>query len=335
MAKKVLKPVETGRIAEVPPQDVATGYIHRDVHGVHDFDLFDYAFKTGTNVLLFGETGPGKTRAIRAWAAHNGKPFYRVPSSAGIEPSHLFGKYIPDEENGGFSWFDGPATDILRNGGVLLIDEINFTPERISPILFPVLDDDRAVTLLDHQNEVIRAHRPNCWCGNLCSSRWVFIAATMNPQYAGTRPLNAALRNRFGMQIEWNYDDAVEEQLVQLPAMLRLARNHRRNDRRITPFSTNMLQEFQRIALEPTLGYQFAVGNLLAHFTPDERSSLGMAINGAEAEIKAEIADLMSETDADMVVNSASPTPVDPDAHAIPHPAPATPDEPDPFAAFR
>jgi MoxR-like ATPase len=38
----------------------------------------------------------------------------------------------------------------------------------------------------------------------------------MNPDYIGTTPLNYAFRNRFDIQIPWDYDDAVEEKLIEV-----------------------------------------------------------------------------------------------------------------------
>lgn len=259
--KKVSAAVSIPRIAKVPPRSFHDDYVSRDVlPGTSDFEVFDYAHTTSTNVLIEGPTGPGKTSAVMAWAAKNDLPFYAVPSNQGVEPSQLFGKFIPSPD-GGFEWQDGPVTDLVRHGGVLLINEINFVPERIATVLFSLLDKRRQIALLDHRAEVIDA------------APGLLIVADMNPDYEGTRPLNKALRNRFGIQLFWDYDPQVEAALISSSALLDLARNLRKESRESnidTPLSTNMLMEFETIAKGP-LGLDFAIENLVNHFTAEER----------------------------------------------------------------
>lgn len=226
-------------IATVPSQAIARKYIGRKVAGVQDFDILKTAMDNGLNVLLSGPTGPGKTTVVQAFAAKNGLAFVSVPCSVGLDPSQLFGKYIPNpnkrrDADPEYIWVDGPVTDIFRHGGVLLIDEINFMPEKISTVLFSAFDKRREITLLDHMGETIRAHTD------------VLIVGAMNPEYQGTRPLNAAFRNRFNVQLYWDYDPTVEAKLVASKALRDVA-HKLRNDASLqygTPVSTNMLMEF-------------------------------------------------------------------------------------------
>lgn len=300
---------DEGRISFIPERKYADKYIHRDINGVKDFDLFDWAMETGTNGLLEGPTGPGKTLAVRAWAAARGRYFYRVPSTAGIDPTQVFGKLMPNmhrkaDTDPAYVWVDGGAADILRHGGVLLIDEINFTPERISSMLFPVLDEDRAIVLLDHHGEILRAHRSDCWCDlpkKECESHWVLIMATMNPNYSGTRPMNKALRNRFPLQIDWGYDTAVEAALVPFAELRRHVANMRANSRISTPVSTNMMQEFIAAALK--FGLAFAVASFVMHFDAVERPIVKGVLDAARVELQDEIDAITSDEDAEALAN--------------------------------
>lgn len=302
-------PAETHQVtlARVPDPSVYERYIPRHVHGVPDFDVLTAAIEGGYNVLIEGPTGPGKTMFSRAYAAREGMWFYSVPSNVGIEPSQMFGKYIPDgvDEQGrtNYRWQDGGLTFIVRNGGLLLVNEINFMPDRVASAIFGLLDERRELTLLDHKGETIRAHRPGCWCdlaASECRKKWVLIVGDMNPGYSGTRPLNAALRNRFGIQIEWDYDATVEDKLVKIKTVLRSIapgiRTEVREGRILTPLSTNMLIEFDRIAL--SLGYDFAVGNFVAHFADEERQAVRLAFDTYESNIRREI-DSLGDTEPD------------------------------------
>ena len=264
------------RLATVPEAVYFDSYIGRNVSpGVSEFDVFAYAQSENMNVLIEGPTGPGKTSAVMAYAAREQMPFYAIPSNIGIEPSQLFGKYIPSED-GGFHWVDGPVTDIVRHGGVLLINEVNFIPERVATVLFGLLDKRRQITLLDHEAETITAHDD------------LLVMADMNPDYEGTRPLNKAFRNRFALQLWWDYDDKVERSLVKCAALRDMAkklRNEQKAGTYDTPCSTNMLMEFERVY--GALGYDFAKSNFINHFASEERQAVGVVIETYRANIEA------------------------------------------------
>lgn len=253
-------------LASVPAPSLAKEYVSRTINGVKDFDLFEFAHKEHINVLIEGPTGPGKTTAVMAYASHTKNAFYAIPSNVGVEPSQLFGKFIPDG-TGGFVWQDGPVTDIVRNGGVLLINEVNFMPARVATVLFGLLDKRREIALLDHKSEVIKAHDD------------LFIVADMNPDYSGTHMLNQAFRNRFAIQLSWGYDPKVESELVTSENLLKMAKDLRKqveDGSLYTPISTNMLMEFERIA---EFNFDFASGNFVTHFTVDERPAVKMVLD--------------------------------------------------------
>lgn len=251
------------KLASVPAKHYLDTYINRKIGNVRDFDAFDKALKLKHNVLIEGPTGTGKTSAIMAYAAHKQMPFYSVSSSNGTEPTQLFGKFIVDEATGGFAWQDGPVTDIVRHGGILLINEINFIPERVLSVLFGLLDKRRKIELVDHKGEVIYA--PDDF----------IVFADMNPGYQGTRELNHALRNRFATKLIFDYDPHIETKLVKSKALRSLAKQLRDQIAQglyDTPVSTNMLVEFEQLVAEIDLDY--AVSNFINAFDYDDRASV-------------------------------------------------------------
>lgn len=280
---KLRKSADANRVAQtpnshIPPMSYFDQHITRTIDGKTEYDVFEYAMEHKRNVLIEGPSGCGKTSASIAFSAMKGLPFYSISSNAGIDPSQLFGRYIPDEVNGGFMWVDGAVTSIVRNGGVLLINEVNFMPERISTVLFGLLDKRREITLMDHKSETIKAHDD------------VLVVADMNPGYEGTRPLNKAFRNRFAIQQVWDYDRAVEMKLVESPSLLTLASDIRRRSvsgEFETPFGTNMLIEFEEIAKD--MGYEFSVQNTVNHFTDTERDSIKLLYKTNATAIKTEL----------------------------------------------
>lgn len=267
-------PMIKASLASVPRIELARNYVHRTVWNILDFDVFDHARANGINVLIYGPTGPGKTTSVEAWAAERGLRMATVSGNASMEPSQLTGKFVADG-NGSFAWIDGPVTDVVRNGGVLLLDEVNFISPKIYTVLYSLLDGRRMITLLDHHGESIEAH-PD-----------LTIFATMNPDYIGTTPLNFAFRNRFDIQIPWDYDDKVESKLVKsksLLAMAKMLRNEAAKGQYETPISTNMLMEFDKFV--DALGYEFAVENFIAHFGTDEQASVRLVFQTHEHNIK-------------------------------------------------
>ena len=267
-------PVIAASLASVPRIELARRYVHRTVSGVLDFDIFDHARANNINVLIYGPTGPGKTTSVEAWAAERGLRMATVSGNASMEPSQMIGKYVADG-NGSFAWIDGPVTDVVRNGGVLLLDEVNFISPKIYTTLYSLLDGRRVITLLDHHGETIEAHSD------------LTIFATMNPDYIGTTPLNFSFRNRFDIQIPWDYDDKVESKLVRSKALLTMAKMLRveaAKGQYETPISTNMLMEFDHFV--EALGYEFAVENFIAHFSVDEQSSVRLVFQTHEHNIK-------------------------------------------------
>ena len=270
------------RVAEVPEEKFLTGYVNRYIDGLMDFDILDYALANKENVLLEGDTGTGKTSMVYAYAAYKKMPLYSLSSSAGSDPSQWRGHIVPTED-GGFRWQDGALTDLMRHGGILLVNEINFLPDRVASDLFGALDKRRKIELVDHEGEVIYA--PDDF----------LIVGDMNPGYSGTRDLNTALRNRFSIQMVFDYDPAIESQLVKMPALLDLAGKFR--DRIAhgdfdTPVSTNMLMEFERIA--QALSLDFAVRNFVTHFAQDERASVQQVFDLAVGNLAADLDGLMN-----------------------------------------
>jgi len=262
------------RLATVPRKELAERYVHRKIFGIEDFEVFDHARETGRNTLIYGPTGPGKTSSVEAWAAARDLRLATISGNASMEPSQMTGKFVSDGK-GAFIWIDGPVTDVVRNGGVLLLDEVNFINPKIYTNLYSLTDGRRCIILLDHHGETIEAHKD------------LTIFATMNPNYVGTTPLNFAFRNRFDIQIPWDYDDAVEVKLITSPALLKLMQSLRAEANKgqyETPISTNMGMEFEELI--SSLGYEFAMENFVAHFHEDEQSSVRMVFQAMEHNVK-------------------------------------------------
>lgn len=248
---------------KVPDATYLTRYVSRTIDGMKDLDVLDYAASVGENVLLSGPTGSSKTSVVYAWAAKNQRPLVNVPCNGAIDPSTLYGRptILAD---GSVDYIESDVTKVLRFGGVLYLDELNFAPAKVLSVLHGALDARRQVTIPELGYLTFDVH-PQC-----------FMVATYNPGYEDTRELNKAFQNRWAVQLEWGYDSAVERQLiVQLPVLHQLAEQVRKlvdvQDIE-TPLGPNKLMEFERHAMDMSL--DMAVRIFLNGFKSHERDQV-------------------------------------------------------------
>lgn len=256
------------------PRAVARSYVGRTISGVRDMDILDTAYANSWNVRIEGPTGPGKTMFVRAWAALRRKPLVRIQGDGALNLQMLLG--MRDIDADGTFWVDGSVSAVCRHGGVILIDEINFIPAKMLAAFYSMLDDDRAIRLMDNNGEVVRLHEDT------------IIVSTMNPDYLGTQELNFALKNRFEITLDWGYDQDVEKALGVHQSLLDLAselRAEAASEHITTPTPTNALLEFQDIG--KVLGLTFAIDNLVNRFDPTEREAVRKVIE-AQADNLAE-----------------------------------------------
>lgn len=298
-SKAAAKPT-IARVAAVPDMATHDLYVDRYWPGGHTtYDLYDIGYRNAYNVLNEGPTQCGKTTSAEAWAAYMGLAYYAIPNNAGISNDDLFGKWIPDESGNAVGvWQDGPVTDIFRHGGVLVANELPFLPDRVQSILYQAFGRERHISLQQHKAEIVRAHLGSegakpCWCNGSdpdCDSKRVLIIADMNPGYQGVRDLNDAVRARFLIQNQWDYDPAVEAQLVRsasLQTVVGQLRAEAAKGTYDTPISTGMMIEFESLAR--VLSMQFAVANFVNHFRVDERASVALVLDTWSSQLESEI----------------------------------------------
>jgi hypothetical protein len=250
----------------VPDPKWAKEYVNRRIAGRTDWDIYDQALIDGDNILIEGGAGSGKTISVQSYASSRKYRYFNVSSNNGIDPSQLFGRWIPRADGHGYMWQDGAVTLLVRHGGVLLLNEINFLPTRISTVLFSLLDYRREIQLLENGGEVIRAHKD------------LLIIADMNYGYKGTQELNQAFNDRFNIKLEFPYDRVIENKVVGSKSVLVLAdqlRDQYEKEEISTPISTRSLVSLVKNAKR--FGTDFAIGSFVNGFNKDERNGVRLA----------------------------------------------------------
>ncbi len=164
------------------------------------FVLTYEALRSGEGVLLVGETGCGKTTVCQLLAKVLDISLVIVNCHQNTETSDLIGSLRPsrgtaedshDGPRGGsgplFAWQDGPLVGCMRQGSLLLLDEISLADDSVLERFNSVLESGRSLTLAESvDGDFIKAHPSFA------------LLATMNPggDY-GKKELSPALRNRF------------------------------------------------------------------------------------------------------------------------------------------
>jgi nitric oxide reductase NorQ protein len=149
-----------------------------------------YYFK---QCALIGPSGTGKTHITYLVAELSGLPMWEINCGLQTSVYDMFGRYIGlGKEN----WVDGQIVSWARNGGILYLDEANMMKQDIATRLNPLLDTRGHMVLTEKDNEVITRHP------------YAYVVMTMNPysaEFAGTKPINAALRRRMSVWLNFDY----------------------------------------------------------------------------------------------------------------------------------
>jgi MoxR-like ATPase len=263
----------------IPDPRLTDRYIHRTIDGFDDFEIFDAAIEEGENILLAGPTGSSKTTAFRAYAASRGLPFTLVECNAAMDPGTVLGRVIVTAD--GVRWVDGDFTTVVRYGGVALIDEINMAHPRITAGFHQLLAVTRRMSIPE-AGETVKAGY-----GGMGEPQPVLLGAAYNPRYQGTVRMSEALVNRFAMPFDWDYERAVEAQLVKSSRLLDMAENIRSLSEIRTPVSTNALMELERHC--GRFGWPLACRLFVNRFAQEERQPVSRALEANTDAILAEL----------------------------------------------
>jgi len=201
------KTIKYGKI-EIPVNDGKSPYVpQRAGQFIDHGDIMKtlaIAVRDNLPVLLIGESGTGKTSAIRYLANQTLNGLRRVNLNGGTTADELVGRLLINEK--GTYWVDGILTEAMRNGEWIVLDEINAALPEVLFVLQSVLDDDGYLVLNEKDNkEIVRKH-PN-----------FRLFATCNPvDYEGVKPMNRALLSRFAICISAEFPpEKVEMDIIE------------------------------------------------------------------------------------------------------------------------
>jgi len=260
----------------IPPKRIEENYLHRNIAGVYDFDVFEIARRTRHNVLMPGPTGAGKTTAARAYAAARGCPFVAVEMQGGFDFASVVGSTRADAETGLPQFKKGELTLAVEYPSVILLDEVNFAPPRFTAAFHGTLDARQSLYVHEIGERI--AKHPD-----------TVIFSAYNSGYTGTVRLNEAFENRFAFVIPWGYSDEVEDALIGAysPRLLKMVRGIRGEKGVRTDIGTNVMEEFLTITAEG--GITLASFLFINRFPETERLIIGRVVEANLAAIEEEL----------------------------------------------
>lgn len=206
---------------------------------------------------IVGASGNGKT--MLAEAAF-GDDLIVVEGHGDLTVDDLVGKWIPREDGPGYRFAYGPLAEAMRQGKVLLIDDLTRAPsDTINVLMGPA--DDRRILVIDALPDEPVLHAADGF----------HLVATYNQTGVGVRPLDAAILRRFPLQLEATTDYGlvadlgVDVRLVRVGRLLaeRSATAGRAGRRPGWVPQTDHLLKSQK-ALDMGMGDQVAASMLLA-----------------------------------------------------------------------
>lgn len=223
---------------------------------------------------------PGNGKTMLAEAAF-GNDLIVVEGHGDLTVDDLVGKFLPSQSGAGYQWHDGPLTRAMREGKVLLIDEVTRAPSDTINVLMAPADDRRMLVLDGRPDEpVVRA------------AEGFHIIVTYNEFGVGVRPLDDAIIRRFPLEIEATTDFDLVAALGVDPRLVTIGRRLADVDRQAqdrgelgvwVPQTGHLLKADQVRHLG--LGDQTTAGVLLAACTEPQDLELVADVIGEELSV--------------------------------------------------
>lgn len=161
------------------------------------------ALENNDKTIITGPTGAGKSSVVKYICAKLGRTLIRLNMKGDIESSSVFGSV--GARDGSTVWTDGPATEAVKHGAVLLVDEWDVTPPEIMFGFQYLLERNGKLYVAEmpgtSEDRMLTPHeqfRIIC-CGNTVGQ------GDDTGHFAGTTPQNTATLDRFDTSIRLGY----------------------------------------------------------------------------------------------------------------------------------
>jgi MoxR-like ATPase len=194
VAKELEEVQEAKEVRKEDGERPVTGYINMNGYMLNEgmYKVMVRNVQAGTNTLLLGPTGAGKTELVDAIAKHLDLPLTIIDMGTMTDPIvSLVGSHTISVQDGvtRSEFKRSRFSEIIQRPGIVLLDELSRASAQANNLLFPVLDfrKELAMEYDFEDNTPVKVH-PDC----------VFIAtANLGSEYTGASKLDRALVDRF------------------------------------------------------------------------------------------------------------------------------------------
>lgn len=160
--------------------------------------------KRNQPLLLIGPTGSGKTSVVEQVCARLNRPVTRVNLDGDVTRSDFVGQWVLNgEQRMDFRY--GPLPTAMREGHVLIVDEIDAGAAPVVMVLQAVLEGKPLVIM--ETGETVKPH-PDF---RICATANTNGQGDESGMYYGTQPQNYAMFDRFKIIDRVDYPTASEE----------------------------------------------------------------------------------------------------------------------------
>lgn len=153
------------------------------------------------NVMLIGPAGSGKTYLAEQVAKALNLPFAALSFSPGMSEAKLLGRIVPNISTGTESYVESPAVSLYRNGGVVLLDELDNGDPSIVTVLNSFLANG---WMYLPSGERVERHPDTIVVGSMNT-----LGTGADRVYVGRNALDGATLDRFVVEM-MDYDPDLE-----------------------------------------------------------------------------------------------------------------------------
>lgn len=286
VAKKKIGIVDTV-VENIIPQ-VYSNYVpfgnFNDIKGIIRSRMFYPVFITGLS-------GNGKTMMVEQVCAQLKREFFRVNITIETDEDDLLGSYrLIDGET---VWFDGPVIQAMKQGGVLLLDEIDLASNKIM-CLQPILEGKGI--LLKKINQYVEP------------ADGFQIVATANTKgkgsedgrFIGTNIMNEAFLERFPICVEQEYPTLTTEKKIIEMELDSVGKSDEDFADKLTKWADIIRKTFMDGGIDEIISTRRLVHIVKAYGIFGNRmKAIELCVNRFDDETKSAFIDLYTKVDAD------------------------------------